>query len=87
MLQYVVCGVWYMYVTKFIEVLSDSCSCFLENAPLSKLILLASGAAATSLLLIPDNYSFIFHLHWPFIVENKEVSVIMLIKILIYLSD
>ncbi|XP_065056501.1 ubiquitin-associated domain-containing protein 2-like isoform X2 [Rhopilema esculentum] len=44
-----------------------------ENAPLSKLLVLASGAVTVNYLLMPKEYSTLLHLHWPLVTVSKEV--------------
>eukprot|EP00112_Aurelia_sp_Birch-Aquarium-sp1_P017330 Seg4001.2 transcript_id=Seg4001.2/GoldUCD/mRNA.D3Y31 product="Ubiquitin-associated domain-containing protein 2" protein_id=Seg4001.2/GoldUCD/D3Y31 len=44
-----------------------------EHAPLSKFLLIASGAATANFLLIPGQYSSLFHLHWPLVTARQEI--------------
>ena len=41
---------------------------------MSKLIIMASGAATASFFLMPAKHSSICYLHWPYVIDNKEVS-------------
>ena len=47
----------------------------IENSPLSKLLVLASGAVTVNYLLMPKEYSTLLHLHWPLVSVRKEVGI------------